>query len=202
MQKNEHMNLVKLGKQHPQRGNRVSKWLGRMLLRMCRWHTEGEISEAPKLICVMAPHTSWWDFTTNLGVMMATGLHASWFIANRYTKGLLGQMLAFLGAIPIDRTSHNDLVTQMVELFNSNERLVLAIFPEGTRKPVATWKTGFWHIAKRAQVPLQLVAVDYAKHATVFGPIIHLTDDMERDIQQMRLYFKSVTAKRPENAVY
>lgn len=196
------MNLIKLGEQHPQRGNRASKWIGRMLLRICHWHTEGEICQAPKFICVMAPHTSWWDFTTNFGVLMATGLHASWFIANKYNKGLLGKWLAFFGAIPIDRTTRNDVVTQMVEMFSSNERLILAIFPEGTRKPVPTWKTGFWRIAKKAQVPLQLVAVDYAKQATVFGPIITLTDDMERDIQQMRLYFKSVTAKRPENAVY
>ena len=190
------LNLIKLGAKHPQRGNRASKWFGRMLLRMCRWHTEGEICQAPKFICVMAPHTSWWDFTTNLGVLMATGLRASWFIANKYTKGLLGQWLAFLGAIPVDRNNRNDVVTQMAEAFNANEHLVLAIFPEGTRKPVSTWKTGFWHIAKRAQVPLQLVAVDYAKRATVFGPVIHLTDDMDRDIQRMRLHFRSVTAWR------
>jgi 1-acyl-sn-glycerol-3-phosphate acyltransferase len=194
--------LIKLGEIHPQRGNRFSKWFGRMLLRKCHWHTEGEICDAPKFICVMAPHTSWWDFTTNRGVLMATGLRASWFIANKYARGPLGRWLAFLGAIPIDRTSRNDVVTQMAEVFKSNERLILAIFPEGTRKPVATWKTGFWHIAKRANVPIQLVAVDYAKQATVFGPIINLTDDMERDVQQMRLYFRSVTAKRPENAVY
>ena len=150
----------------------------------------------------MAPHTSWWDFTTNFGVLLAMGLHASWFIANKYTKGVMGQWLVYFGAIPIERNTQSDTVTQMAELFNASERLVLAIFPEGTRKPVPTWKTGFWHIAKKAQVPLQLVAVDYAKHATVFGPIMMLSDDMEQDIRQMRLYFQSVTAKRPENAVY
>ena len=171
-------------------------------MRGCNWHVEGELCQAPKFICVMAPHTSWWDFTTNFGVMLTSGLHASWFIANKYTKGVIGQWLVFFGAIPIDRHSHNDVVTQMADLFNTSDRLVLAIFPEGTRKPVPTWKTGFWHIAKKAQIPLQLVAVDYAKHATVFGPIITLSDDMEQDIEQMRHYFKSVTAKHPEKAVY
>lgn len=173
-----------------------------MLLRACHWHTEGELYQSPRLICVMAPHTSWWDFTTSFGYLLATGLHASWFVANKYTKGVFGRWLVYYGAIPIDRTTRNDVVMQMTELFNASDRLVLAIFPEGTRKPVPTWKTGFWHIAKKAQVPLQLVAVDYAKRATVFGPIITLSDDMEQDIQQMRAYFKSVVAKHPENAIY
>ena len=196
------MHIPTLGEQHPQRGNRFSKWFGRMLMRVCRWHSEGELCPAPKFICVMAPHTSWWDFTTNFGVLLAMGLHASWFIANKYTKGIIGKWLVHFGAIPIDRNTKNDVVTQMADLFHARDRLVLSIFPEGTRRPVPTWKTGFWHIAKKAQVPLQLVAVDYAKRATVFGPIITLSDYMEQDIQRMRNYFKSVIPKRPENMVY
>jgi len=196
------MILPILGEQVPQRGNRFSKWLGRVLMRACRWHTEGEFCHAPKFICVMGPHTSWWDFTNNFGVMLATGLHASWFIANKYTRGVTGKWLTYFGAIPIDRDTHRDVVSQMAEMFNNRDRLVLSIFPEGTRRPVPTWKTGFWHIAKKAQVPIQLIAVDYEKRATVFGPVITLTDDMEQDIQQMRNYFKSVIPKRPENAVY
>lgn len=196
------MILPEIGVQHPQRGNRFSKWLGRMLMRLLRWHTEGELCPAPKFICVMGPHTSWWDFTNNFSVMLATGLQTSWFIANKYTKGVIRNVLVHFGAIPIDRGAHNDVVTQMAELFEIRERLILGIFPEGTRKPVPTWKTGFWHIAKKAQVPIQLITVDYAKRATVFGPIITLTDDIEKDIKAMRRHFKTVTAKHPENAIY
>ena len=190
------MIIPQLGEQLPQRGNRFSKWFGRTLMRACRWRIEGEICQSPKFICVMAPHTSWWDFTTNFGVLLAIGLHASWFIANKYTKGVLGQWLVYFGAIPIERNTHSDTVTQMADLFNASKQLVLAIFPEGTRKPVPTWKTGFWHTAKKAQVPVQLVAVNYAKRATVFGPIMTLSDDMEQDIRQMRRYFQPVTARR------
>jgi len=150
----------------------------------------------------MAPHTSWWDFTTNLGIKLATGFHISWFIANKYTVGLFGKGLEFLGAVPIERSSSNDTVEKMAEEFAKREQFVLAIFPEGTRKPVEKWKTGFWHIAKQANVPVQLVAVDYAKRATVFGPIIELSDDKDSDIRKMRSYFKPIVAKRPENASY
>lgn len=165
----------------------------------CRWHIEGEVCQVPKVVFVMAPHTSWWDFTTNLGVLLATGIHASWFIANKYTKGVVGKFLTFLGAVPVERGERTDLVTQMASQFAARDKFLLAIFPEGTRKYVPKWKSGFWYIAKRAQVPVQLIAVDYARRATVFGPVMTLTDDKDKDIQTMRTHFKTVTAQRPEN---
>ena len=196
------MFIPDLGNQLPKRGNPVSQWLGRMLMRLCRWDIEGEICQSPRSIFVMAPHTSWWDFTTNFGVLLALGLHASWFIANKYTKGTAGKLLAYFGAVPVERSERSDMVKQMVNQFHAREKFVLAIFPEGTRKPVSQWKTGFWHIARETQVPVQLVAVDYAKRATVFGPILQLSDNMEEDIKRMREYFRPITAKRPDNARY
>jgi len=191
--------IPKLSDQLPQRGNRFSKWLGRMIMYACRWRIEGEVCRVPKVVFVMAPHTSWWDFTTNLGVLLATGIHASWFIANKYTKGSIGKFLAFLGAVPVERGERTDLVTQMADQFAARDKFLLAIFPEGTRRYVPKWKSGFWHIAKQARVPVQLIAVDYAKRATVFGPVLTLSDDKDKDIQDMRAYFKTVTARRPEN---
>lgn len=111
-------------------------------------------------------------------------------------------MLAFFGAVPVERNQRTDMVTQMADEFIKRDRFVLAIFPEGTRKPVPAWKTGFWHIAKQANIPVQLIAVDYAKRATIFGPVITLSEDKEEDIRQMRAYFKTVSAKRPEFALY
>jgi len=196
------MFLPTLGPQVPQQGNFFSKWLGRVLLRVCRWRIEGEVCSLPKFVFVMGPHTSWWDFTNNLGVKLALGLHVSWFIANKYTKGVVGKLLGSIGAVPVERNSRNDMVTQMANEFTAREKFLLAIFPEGTRKPVEKWKSGFWHIAKQAGVPVQLVAVDYAKRATVFGPIIELSQDKDQDIKLMRQYFKTVVAKRPDKAFY
>ena len=196
------MLIPELGGQLPQRGNRFSKWLGRVLLSLCRWHIEGEIYQAPKVVFVMAPHTSWWDFFTNFGVLLALGLRASWFVANKYTKGTLGRCLAYVGAVSVERSKRSDLVTQMAQHFDTSDKFILAIFPEGTRKLVPKWKTGFWYIAKKAGVPVQLVAVDYGKRATVFGPVFELSDDMEKDILRMRLYFRPIVAKHPNNANY
>ena len=196
------MYIPELGELLPRRGNCFSKWLGRLLMRLCNWQIEGEICQSPKFVVALGPHTSWWDFTTNLGVLLAIGLHASWFIANKYTKGEVGRLLTFFGAVPVERSERSDLVSQMVREFNNRSQFVLAIFPEGTRRPVDSWKTGFWHIAKQAGVPVQLVGVDYEKRATVFGPIVELSDDKNRDIRTMQLFFQQVTPKHPENARY
>ncbi len=196
------MLIPMLGDQVPSRGNRFSKWLGRVLLCLLRWRIEGNIHNTPRILFVMGPHTSWWDFSNNFAVYLAMGFHASWFIANKYTKGPVEKVLGFFGAVPVERNERSDMVSQMAVQFQAHEQFILGIFPEGTRKPVPKWKTGFWHIAKKAQVPVQLVAVDYAKRATVFGPVMQLSEDMEKDIQTMRAYFKSVAARYPEKASY
>lgn len=182
----------------PQRGNRLSKWLGRVLMGACRWNAEGELEQSGKVLFVLAPHTSWWDFTNNFGLLLAMGIDAKWFVANKYTKGILGKILGYFGAVQVERRYRSDMVSMMVGEYQRRDKFALAIFPEGTRKPVPKWKTGFWYIAKQANIPVQLVAVDYAKRTTNFGPIIKLTDDIEQDIKKMRDYFRPVTPKHSE----
>lgn len=195
------MKLPTVGPEVPRQGNRFSQGLGYLLLHLCRWGVEGEICQLPKFVIVMAPHTSWWDFTNNLGVLLAMRLRVSWFIAHGYTRGMIGRVLSAIGAVPVDRGARSQLVSQMAQHFKLHPQFVLAIFPEGTRKKVSNWKSGFWHIAKQAEVPVQLVSVDYAKRKTIFGPVIHLGDDPEKDVQKMQNHFKSVRAKRPEKTL-
>ena len=87
----------------------------------------------------------------------------------------------------------------MADQFATRDKFVLAIFPEGTRRLVPKWKTGFWYIAKQAQVPVQLIAVDYDKHATVFGPVMMLSDDKEQDIKRMRWRYNRYRCRYPAN---
>ena len=103
-----------------------------------------------------------------------------------------------MGAIPIHRSAAHNVVSQMVETFNASDKLLLAIAPEGTRRKVNEWKTGFWHIATQAGVPVQLVSFDYAKRITECGPVIELSGDIEEDMKQIQNFYKQVTAKRPD----
>lgn len=190
--------IPSISEQLPQRGNRFSKWLGRVLMRTMHWHIEGVPCQNNKVLFVMAPHTSSWDFFTNFGVYLALGLDGSWFIADNYARGIVGRFLKFFGAVKIDRRQNNDVVTQIVNEIRQRDKFILALFPEGTRKPVAKWKTGFWHIAKQANMPVQLIAVDFSKRATVFGPVMELSAEIENDLKTMQEYFRPVMAKYPE----
>lgn len=106
--------------------------------------------------------------------------------------------MRWLGGIPVNRDASQNLVSQIVKTFNENDNLLLALFPEGTRKNVLKWKTGFWHIAVQAEIPIQLVSLDYDRRATVFGPVIEPSRSLEADMQRIQKYYQGVRAKYPE----
>ena len=169
-----------------------------MLLRAFRWRVTGQVHNAPKFVVVLAPHTSLWDFFIAHASRLTVGFQSSWMIAASHAKGPVGGIMRRLGGIPIHRSTSHNVVSQMVEIFNASDRLLLTITPEGTRRKVDKWKTGFWHIAAQAGVPVQLVSFDYEKRVTEFGPVIELSDDIEADMERIQNYYKGVRAKHPE----
>jgi 1-acyl-sn-glycerol-3-phosphate acyltransferase len=169
-----------------------------MLLAGYRWQVEGNVHNAPKLMGVLAPHTSSWDFYTTIATMLAVGFRSSWLIADAYTWWPLGVFMRWLGGIPVKRDASHNLVSQIVQTFNENDKLLLALFPEGTRKNVVKWKTGFWHIAVQADIPIQLVSLDYDRRVTIFGPVIDLSHSLEADMERIQKYFQGVRAKHPD----
>lgn len=192
------MNIPDLGPSIPQRGNVLTRAIGRMLLAGYRWQVEGNVHDAPKLMGVLAPHTSSWDFYTTIATMLAVGFRSSWLIADAYTWWPLGVFMRWLGGIPVKRDASHNLVSQIVQTCNENDKLLLALFPEGTRKKVVKWKTGFWHIAVQADMPIQLVSLDYDRRVTIFGPVIELSDSLEADMERIQKYFQGVRAKHPD----
>ena len=88
----------------------------------------------------------------------------------------------------------------MVAEFAQHQTLLLGLSPEGSRKKVEQWRSGFWHIAKQANVPVCLIGLDYKHKQLVFGPCVTVGEDFADDLQQMRLFFQQMTAKYPENA--
>ena len=192
------MNIPELGSLTPRRGNILTRAIGRSLLAGYRWRVEGNVHNAAKLIGVLAPHTSLWDFYTTMATMLAVGFRTSWLIADAYTWWPLGVFMRWLGGIPVKRDAPQNLVSQIVKTFDENDNLLLALFPEGTRKNVFKWKTGFWHIAVRAEIPIQLVSLDYDRRATVFGPVIEPSSSLEADMERIQKYYRGVRAKHPE----
>jgi len=163
--------------------------LCRALLRWSGWRVTGTLPDVPKLVLIGAPHSSNWDGVWALAFKVALRVDVRFIIKNDYTKGVLGPLVRGLGGIGIDRAAAHDVVTQMRLQFAGQDKLWLGITPEGTRKKVKKWKSGFWHIARAAGVPVQLLYFHYPDKTIGLGPLIELTDDLDADMARIREYY-------------
>ena len=163
----------------------------------------GSRPEIERCVMIMAPHTSSSDFYLGATCLWKLGVNFRVFIKQDYFKyPVVGWLLRRVGAIPVDRGNrHNGLVGQAVEAFQRNERFVMVITPEGTRKATKHWKRGFYEIATTAQVPIVLTYVDYGKKQMGVGPRFDPTGDWEADLKQIKEYYRNVHARHPENFV-
>lgn len=192
------LTIPKLGNLVPQSKNRIRKCIGRFLLLSYRWRIKGNIHNTPKLIVALAPHTSRWDFLTNMGTMLSMGILSKWFVAKEFYWWPLSKLLKFLGGIPIDRSVRQNLVDEMVKLIKTENQIILSIYPEGTTKKNEHWKSGFWYIAKKTKLPIQLVGLDYKARNTIFGPLIVPSESLEEDMKKIQLFFKEFQARYPQ----
>lgn len=152
----------------------------------------------PKTVMIAAPHTSNWDLIFALAVYWKEGIKAQFLIKDSYTKGLKGYFFRWLGAIGVDRSKHNNLVDFAVKLYNSSESLILMVPPEGTRKKAERWKTGFYHMAKNANVPVSLGFLDYKNKIAGVGGTYKLTGVFENDMEHIQDFYKNIEGKFPE----
>lgn len=156
--------------------------------------------------CVMtaAPHTTLWDGVYALGAFLIMGIPLKYAIKKEFNYFLVGNLLAAAGALWIDRKStskdgaRKSYIEIMAEVFEKHEAIALMIAPEGTRSLTKQWKTGFYHVAKEAGVPITLGYLDYKKKEAGVGPAIYPSDDMEADMHKIMEFYQGVTGKYPE----
>jgi len=163
--------------------------LCRGVLRLCGWSLVGEFPDVPRLVLIAAPHSSWWDGIWGLLVKVAVGADVNFMAKQELFRGPLGGLLRRLGGMPIDRGAARGVVEQMIDQFQQRGQLWLGLAPEGTRKPVQRWKSGFWRIAREAGVPIFPVAFHYPDKTIHFGPPIDASADMEADIARLRAWY-------------
>lgn len=177
----------------------VWHWLGSAFLAIGGWKIAGDWPDDAKCVIIAAPHTSNWD-----GIWMIAAA-ARWRIRLRYmgkkslTTGIFGGIVKWTGCIPIDRSKSNDVVAAMKEAFAAEAGLVLAVPPEGTRDPVDKWKSGFYHIALGAGVPITLAVMDYATKTVSLPATLWPSGDYERDLAIIQGFYANAKGKYPEN---
>jgi 1-acyl-sn-glycerol-3-phosphate acyltransferase len=181
--------------QAPRLNSRFWPWLMRSLLRLSGWRLLGELPDVPRLILIGAPHSSYWDGVWGLMMKIGLGININIMIKREVLDGPLGIILRPIGLIPINRSAALNVVGQMVKRFQEHERMWLGITPEGTRKHVKHWKSGFLRIAREASVPIQTVFIDYPSKTFTLGPLLHASDDPDADMITIRALFKPYRGK-------
>ena len=183
---------------HAQRGNFLLRWIMIGLMRLSGWRFTGEgLPDRKKFVLIVAPHTSNWDFIVGIRAMYALGIRGTFLGKDTLFKFPLGILMRWLGGFPVDRSSKNDVVTQTAELAQKLEKVIIVLSPEGTRKRTERWRSGFYWIAVKAQIPIFPVAFDFSKKIIHFHPLFEPTGNAEQDITYLRSLFRAEMAYDP-----
>ncbi len=174
---------------------KLSKWI----LKIAGWKSFVTVAEPQKSIICVAPHTSNWDFLFGKLFYLALGREASFLIKKSWFFFPMGYLFRAMGGVPVDRSKRTSVIQQMVEEFEKRKSFHLAITPEGTRGLVSKWKMGFYHIALKANVPIQLAYIDYGKKELGIKEVFYPTGNEKADLEKIQSYYKDVQAKFPEN---
>ena len=169
-----------------------------LLFKISGWKVKGSLPSANKFICAIAPHTSNWDVIVGMAARSILRVQDAKFLGKSQLFGPpFGWFFKMIGGIPVYRDKSHDMVDQVSSIIKSSGKFILAIAPEGTRKKVAKLKTGFWYIAKAANIPVVPVGLDYGKKEVVVGPPLYVTD-IDKDMSILWDFYRNITGKNPE----
>ncbi len=173
----------------------IIKSLCKLAIKLSGWKLEGVPPAELKYVLIAAPHTSNWDFPIALSIAFVYGFDMHWMGKDSLFKSWRGPIMRWMGGIPINRASANNVVAQTIDAFKTKERLVIAVPPEGTRSKVDKWKTGFYYIAMGAEVPIALAFLDYKRKVGGFLSTFHPTGDATGDIEEIRSRYSGISGK-------
>jgi 1-acyl-sn-glycerol-3-phosphate acyltransferase len=174
----------------------------RKILQFFGWRAVPEPGRFPdQFVLIVAPHTSMWDFVWGYCCMQSLGVRMRILIKQEMFFFPLGALLKWLGAIPVDRSPGNNTVSQVVSLIRQHSKIVVVITPEGTRKPTARWKKGFYRIAMEAKIPLGLGYLDYATKTYGIPEMLMPTGNYSNDLLRMRSLYQGKKGKHPDRFV-
>jgi 1-acyl-sn-glycerol-3-phosphate acyltransferase len=183
------MPIPEPGPRVPRRGGVLRAAIGRAILRLTGWRIDTAPPDQPRFVILAAPHSSNWDFVVGIGLVFALRLDIRFIGKAELFRGPLGLVMRWLGGLPVDRRHPEGFVEQTLALFKQRERLLLVVAPEGTRKPVTRWKTGFYRIALGAGVPIVPGYFDNRRKAMGFGAAVVPSGDAQADLAKLRAFY-------------
>jgi len=183
---------------------RFIQFLARLLLKIFGWKVDGtipEMKENENLVLIAAPHTSNWDGIFGFAAILGLDVKISYF--GKYTlfkKPLLGRFLKYMGGIPVNKNKPGSgLVKEAIENIGKLKGTLIAMAPEGTRSKTERWRTGFLRIAKAVDAKIFVAAFDFKTKRIVLDKFFQPSDDMQKDLENLKIYYQQFTGKIPEN---
>lgn len=178
----------------------ATRWLGRLFLRAFGWRVEGALPANRRVVVVAAPHTSNWDLPFMLAVAYALGVKPAWLGKRELFRWPFGWILRWLGGVPVDRSARQGIVGEAVARFAEVDELFLVIPPSGTRARASHWKSGFYHVASGAKVPIVCAYLDYRERVGGIGLVLTPTGSLRGDMDRIRAFYASKQGKYPDQA--
>ena len=176
----------------PRRGNAFTKALGRGLLTLAGWRVAGEFPDRPKLVAIVAPHTTNWDFVVGILAVFALGLRVRYLGKDTLFKPPLGWLMRWVGGTPVVRDTPQGAVGDAAEMIAREDQVLLGIAPEGTRTPGTPWRSGFYNIARAAQVPILPAAFDDPGKALRLFTLFEPTGDYAADLARLQSFYAEI----------
>ena len=179
-------------------GGRLARGAARLFLRVTGWQPEGDAPSEARFVLIAAPHTSNWDLAFLLALATIYGIRISWMGKHTLFRGPMGTMMRAVGGIPVVRHERLNMVDLMAAEFGERERFALVVPAEATRARAEYWKSGFYHIANQARVPIVMGYLDYPSRRGGFGPGLLPSGDVKRDMDQVRAFYADKTGRHPD----
>jgi 1-acyl-sn-glycerol-3-phosphate acyltransferase len=179
----------------PRSGNAFTRWFGRSVLRLGGWTITGDFPDVPRMVLIAAPHSSGWDAVWGLAAKLAMGVDIAFMAKAELFRGPLGWLLRGLGGIAVDRARAHGAVEQAAASIRASERMWFVLAPEGTRKRVKAWKSGFWRIAIAADVPVFCAWFHYPDRRIGLGRLFTMSGDLDVDMATIRDYYRPYVGK-------
>lgn len=174
----------------------VRRTLARVLLRLSRWRTAGQVP--PRGILVGAPHTSNWDWVLTMLLAWDSQVQIRLLVKKEFFKGILGPILRSTGAVALDRSDPTATINTLLAEAEVEESFLLGLAAEGTRSKSDYWKSGFYRISQKTGIPITLAYIDSVSRTVGWGPTFELTGDVKADMDRVREFYADKRGIRPE----
>jgi len=174
------------------------KLISRLILKLIGWRLDERVPETRRYVLIAYPHTSNWDFVLGMLAKWALQLPLNWVAKHSMFWGPLKPMFIAMGGVPLDRVKTTGFIQKNIQLFGEREQFVLGLMPEGTRSKTDHWKSGFYHIAQGANVPIVLAYLDYKNKVIGIGKVIQTSGDIHADLKIIKEFYKDKIGYKPE----